>query len=179
LPANPKPTRADRAAVQSFVRPLQQAIYCISYTKILQGDGERDGESALTLPDRWVRLQHPAGLHLSLIHAYTVSSGVVHTTTYYYDIADGDLQPVVQFHWHPGTRVDYPHIQVRSRTGLVDVQGRHIPSGRVSFESVVRFLIDELKVDPVPEHAATWRDLLDQNEEQFLTSRSWHTRPGI
>jgi hypothetical protein len=59
---------------------------------------------------------------------------------------------VFAWHWHP-TRTPqkpYPHLHVRSEHRLLGLalKNLHMPTGRVSFEEVVRFLIDELRVVP-------------------------------
>jgi hypothetical protein len=46
----------------------------------------------------------------------------------------------------------------------------HIPTGRVSFEQVVRFLVDDLEVVP---QRHDWRDVIAESEERFRAFRTW------
>lgn len=95
---------------------MEEAIRCVSHAPVLRGDGERDGKSMLSIP-RWTGLDQRDGvpLRLSVQHAYRVERGEVHSVGYAYDIeVDGEM---LQFHWHPGTGVDYPPHQPQ----------RHVP----------------------------------------------------
>jgi hypothetical protein len=85
--------------------------------------------------------------------------------TYFYDIAVG-LQSdneVIGFHW-PGEAVKLvraihgrPHLHLgalvnarkNASAELTDFHKLHIPTGHVTFPMVVRFLIEELGVDPI------------------------------
>ena len=46
----------------------------------------------------------------------------------------------------------------------------HPPTGRVSVEAVVRFLIEDLDVVP---RRDDWGAILDRHEEAFRRSRTW------
>jgi hypothetical protein len=46
----------------------------------------------------------------------------------------------------------------------------HLPTGRVSLEAVVRFLIDDLDVVP---RRADWRAILARHEEASGRARTW------
>jgi hypothetical protein len=46
----------------------------------------------------------------------------------------------------------------------------HLPTGRVSIEAVVRFLIEDLDVVP---RRRDWSAVLDRHEEAFRRSRTW------
>ncbi|MDQ3693418.1 MAG: hypothetical protein M3464_07305 [Chloroflexota bacterium] len=45
---------------------------------------------------------------------------------------------------------------------------KHLPTGRVSIQSVVRFAIEELGVPPLRRN---WRDILDRGQQQFEVDR--------
>lgn len=47
---------------------------------------------------------------------------------------------------------------------------RHIPSGRVPLEDVIRWLITELEVVPIREN---WEEILVETREKFMASQSW------
>jgi len=85
------------------------------------------------------------------------------TREYSYTVSDADLHETVRWHWHPDTH-PAPHVHVAGFRG-------HIPSGRVTFESVVRFLIEEMKADPSDER---WDEVLTTEEGRHREFRTWH-----
>jgi len=71
----------------------------------------------------------------------------------------------------------YPHVHVRR--GHRDFAGLgkiHIPTGRVFFEDVVRFLIEEHEVEPVRED---WRTILDECAHLVGSWATWGGRPPV
>jgi len=89
-----------------------------------------------------------------------------------YDIADVDEDLILAFHWHPENsgRVTHPHLHAYGRHTTADLQKLHPPTGRVSIESVVLFLIEDLSVLP---RRADWPAILERNEELFRQRRTW------
>ena len=99
------------------------------------------------------------------------------TLTYSYRIADGPGREDWLFRWeyvshhteqgkslHPRhhCHVPFDHRCLTTK--------KHIPTGWVLLEEVIRFLIHELDVDPLSED---WDDILQESEEQF---RIWTGR---
>jgi len=71
------------------------------------------------------------------------------TLAYSYSLAeDAQLaKECIAWHWHPGTSRE-PHVHVRTEHPALGRLARlHLPTARVSFESVVRFLIGDLGVE--------------------------------
>src|SRR5690606_39013868 len=66
----------------------------------------------------------------------------VRTDGYLYTLSDSEAleTEIIGWHWHPETAMR-PHIHT---AGLVG----HVPTGRVSFEAIVRYLIEECGVVP-------------------------------
>jgi hypothetical protein len=67
------------------------------------------------------------------------------------------------------------HIQIQAKVesfagGVLDLNKIHLPSGWITVEEVVRFLITELKVKPFSDD---WDDLLQKSEQKF---REWTRR---
>lgn len=85
------------------------------------------------------------------------------TDKYTYSVFDDQQNEVASWHWHPETYRS-PHVHVREARGL------HIPTGRVTFESVVRFLIEDLGVQ---EARQDWDSVLNDQEDRHLTWRTW------
>jgi hypothetical protein len=113
----------------------------------------------------------------------------VTTREYIYQIASGaDGKALYEFHWHP-EKIDrdtlepvkrkigekapfpYPHTHVRARDErFEDLNKRHIPSGRVAFEDVARFLISDCSVKP---KRADWPKILTETRKEFDKTRNW------
>lgn len=77
---------------------------------------------------------------------------------------------LLAWHWHPNTRPD-PHLHVGADHPVVTELPRlHVPTGRVSFEEVGRFLITELGVVPM---RRDWEETLAETESRFRAFRTW------
>ena len=101
----------------------------------------------------------------------------VSTKFYLYSIADENNNDLIGFHYHPELTEDpvpYPHIHAYAdqdaRFLSLNLHKRHIPSGRVALEDVVRWLIDEMKVTPIRDD---WDTVLAEAKEKFTSNRSW------
>jgi hypothetical protein len=83
-------------------------------------------------------------------------------------------QELMEWHWHPlrTPQRPEPHLHVRSQHRLLglDLPTLHIPTGRVSFEEVVRFLIEEMRVVPTRED---WQAVIADTERRFREFRTW------
>lgn len=96
-----------------------------------------------------------------------------HTLGYAYTISPDELaaSEIFTWHFHPHRSEPDTHLHIGGRHPMVgDLSNLHAPTGRVSFESIVRFLIDDLGVSPGRED---WRDLLADAEERFRAWRTW------
>ena len=70
---------------------------------------------------------------------------------------------LLAWHWHPDVRPD-PHVHANGHPD------QHIPTGRVTLESVLAFLLADLHVKP---RIAGWRETLSQTEELHKKYRTW------
>ena len=118
-------------------------------------------------------------IQLTLTHTYYVVPAEgehgpwrVSTAGWIYEVADADDNLIVAFHWHPDGhgRVTWPHIHAYGAHDTVEMHKLHPPTGRVSIESVVRFLIEDLGLVP---RRADWPAILERNERLFRERRSW------
>jgi hypothetical protein len=138
--------------------------------------GEREAwtlsEDPLLLPSTVVT----DGLRVELGHQFKVvedtaaaSSNRWHCSTlaYQYRVDRGVGGELLSWHWHPHTGVPFPHLHV---SGASLSRKAHLPSGRVSVEAVLRFLISDLRA---PARRADWTDVLDRAERPFLDYRRW------
>ena len=64
----------------------------------------------------------------------------------------------------------WPHIHAYGTHESEELHKLHPPTGRVSIEAAVRFLIEDLGVVP---RRADWRVILERNEGLFRERRSW------
>ena len=79
-----------------------------------------------------------------------------------YGVLDGTGTPILAFHWHPhgSGRVTWPHLHAYGVHELVEFHKLHPPTGTVTISSVVRFLIEDLGVQP---HRPDWQAILDRH----------------
>jgi hypothetical protein len=97
------------------------------------------------------------------------------TNEYAYRVSDERDSIIAAWHWHPMTQLagddaPWPHLHTYGARDALTLHKLHLPTGRVSLEAVVRFLISDLDVVP---RRADWRAVLDRQEEQFRQTRSW------
>lgn len=105
------------------------------------------------------------------------TSGTVTTKYYLYSVADANGKDLLGFHFHPDLTEDpvlYPHIHTYAKQDprflSLELQRKHIPSGRVALEDVIRWLISEMNVKP---RRKDWDDVLTKAKARFLEIRSW------
>lgn len=96
------------------------------------------------------------------------------TEEYIYNITDEEDPRKYMFawHWHPNQWPDtHMHVNAQLSNGM-KLDGRHIPTARIAFEEVLRFLIAECEVEPAKE-TAEWRTVLDETQERYEKFRTW------
>jgi hypothetical protein len=92
----------------------------------------------------------------------------VSTVAYDYRLSRSDGAELLSWHWHPHI-LDFrwPHMHVAR--GPVSRRA-HLPTGRVSIESVIRLLLMDLGVRSL---RPDWAAVLDETEGLFLRYRRW------
>lgn len=111
------------------------------------------------------------GLYLYASHQYAIAKDeegyVVRTGGYLYSV-NSDVQggELFGWHWHPESAswCLWPHVHVPAD------HGDHLPTGRVAFEQIVRWLLQEARLPPL---RADWEELLERNELDWRDRRSW------
>ncbi len=119
-------------------------------------------------------------LALNIAHAYRIIESdapgapwQVTTAGYAYGLELADDQTgreIIVFHWHPHEQtVTIPHIHLEAgaQLGFAPLANAHVPSGRVTLESVVRLAID-LGARP---RRRNWEDILTATEKAFEARR--------
>lgn len=175
---SPLPGRTPHEARSNFLGPLQRVLSCLTGAQLYYRQAPVGESEALLVSDDPVALRCRGGavLKLSIGHRYTLVEtderqlGPWKATTraYLYRLDDGEGQEQVSWHWHPSgrSRFDRPHLHV----GAGHLAGRHLPTGRVSIESVVRLLLGEMDV---VSRRSDWVQVLDDAEGNFLAYRTW------
>lgn len=95
----------------------------------------------------------------------------VSTKRYQHHLFDADGREILLFHWHPTTGQASPHLHVSNPTPESPYTRRaHVPTGRVTVEAIVRFLLSELDAEPGRED---WLAVLDECDATFDRFKSW------
>jgi hypothetical protein len=179
------PGRTASEAKEAFLAPLRRAASCVTGVQLLiSGDhsdrpGSRQSITFLELPTfRSVRLK--CELSFRLVHAYKLDfdptkpgheQWKVRSERYYYSLLHAaDRREMLSWHWHPNTGDPRPHLH--HGVGLGDL--RHIPTGRVTVESIIRYLLVDLDVPPKRDD---FLQVLDEAERLHVEHRSWHAYP--
>ena len=100
----------------------------------------------------------------------------IRTTSYTYAVElAATNQEVVAFHWegHRAGKFLAPHLHIgyATKTEFPHLPPKaHIPTGRVAFEDVIYFMIQELGVPPLQRD---WKDVIAQTRQPFMVEKSW------
>jgi hypothetical protein len=178
------PGRSPEEARKAFLQPLQRALSCITDAKLLVSRGKQPGDvEALALSEDPLQLTSAriGPVQFALGHQFRLindgrKAWHVSTTAYRYHLLDESGAELVGWHWHPDSLGDFrlrghPHLHVPA--GSID-RRVHVPTGRVSIESVLRLLLVDLAVPPRPAHVADFATVLQECEEPFIRHRRWH-----
>jgi hypothetical protein len=180
--------RTPHEAYSNFIRPLQQAVSCVTdAVLVVRGGGffPRDEPYVLNIGDATaVSVAGPRGAHFGLTiaqqyrlveDASTLGPWKVATAAYAYALltaADGE--EIFGYHWHPRGRspITTPHFHFGSgaRVERSDVSGAHFPSGRIALEEFLRCIIRDFQVSP---RRADWQEVLDSTQQAFEIYRTW------
>jgi hypothetical protein len=178
------PGRTPGEARKAFLEPLQRALSCITDAKLFVSRGKQPGEvEALALSEDPLRLTSAriGPVQFVLGHQFRVvqdgrKSWHVSTAAYRYHLLDDSGRELIAWHWHPESLGDtrlrgHPHVHVQA--GPIE-RRIHVPTGRVSVESVLRLLLIDLAVAARPAHVADFAKVLDDCETPFIQHRRWH-----
>lgn len=125
------------------------------------------------------RLQLSGRMRYMIIEDNRHDYGPYRVTTrgYLYSLCTRDGQALVNYHWHPSgnSHVKTPHLHIGSAQldqDAVISSAHHLPTGRITFEEIIRTAIKEFEVEPFSDR---WRDILDLCETPHRLYRSWPT----
>lgn len=179
-------------AYDRYARTLQAIVGCVTEARLILIERRaievdtvyaialRSGDGVV-LKSRLGAIQFDLGQRFRIIRDPVATAGPYRATTveYWYRFGMRDGPALLSFHWTPETtdpaQRTMPHLHVES--GLIgeSVHNRlrsfnklHVPTSRVSCESIVRFAIEELECPPVNR---SWQSVLDQEEARFRRHR--------
>ena len=174
-----KRARSRNQAVRRYKRGLQKALTCLTGTDIWITPADTTGsEEFLLTVAGGEPVMLSCGNH-DLFFDASQRFSVYHdgrefrvrTLGYIYTMSSSETleTEVVSWHWHPRTR-SRPHIHVG---GLAL---GHVPTGRVTFEAVARYAIEDLGATPGRDD---WEDVLMETEARHAKFRSWSVAPNV
>lgn len=181
-------------AYNRYIDRLERALGCISAKRLVLAEPTKfqlNADYPLVLNNNdpvllrgEVNVYLSAGQRFRIVEDKEVKQGPyrVHTVEYWYQIDCPKDTEIFTYHWKPESTTTplerEPHIHLGSSVVANDVvlmrkqfSKLHIPTGRVSIESVVRFLIGEIKVQPIVNE---WETVLDEGQQLFDTFRRRH-----
>ena len=174
------PGRTPAEALRAFLDPLQRATSCLGSAK-LTISGRQPGTVnawALNGVDGMVfdhGMHFEAQMHFEIIRAD--DGWRVTTRAYRYRFAVPSTE-IFLMHWHPTGHSPYrlPHMHVNF-AGLpqdVDMEARHLPSPRMTYEHAISWVLGGGFVHPArPE----WEEILNETLQVHLEHRTWSNRP--
>jgi hypothetical protein len=164
--------------------PLRAVVGCVTSEGFVARGPRVAGERQTAhFQDGFAVLSRRNGhtLSLELYHRYIVRAAegdrgpwTASTVEYVYEVGDERGEPIAAWHWHPGTRrpedaVQWSHLHAYGSRETLTLHRLHLPTGRVSIEAVVRFLIEDFDVIP---RRDDWSAIRDRHERAFRASRT-------
>jgi hypothetical protein len=173
------------AAVDAFLDPLRVAASCLGgahFTLTPKARGDVGETHAWTL-NRDTPIQLGKGLSfrasmqfetLDLGRSEKRARFRVTTREYIYAVSLHGKE-IIAAHWHPASSSPYtgPHWHIGAvaltKAGIY-LERAHMPSPRISFESMIRFMIEQMGVAP---HCEDWSERLARTESVFENFKTW------
>lgn len=152
--------RTPQQALESFVRPLQQALSCVC-NGVLLASGVRDPSVShmLRLAASPQRIRAAEYLALTFACYYRVvetpdSSGPWKVSGVGYRCALHDAEhEILAYHWHPLARGDvgFPHLHLSAGARVTHprLATAHLPTGLVHLEDVLRLAVESFDAQPM------------------------------
>ena len=177
------PARTDVQARDRFRKYLQQSLSAVHRTAIWRVFKPGEIWLAVTAPEV-VRLRsadHSSRIFLrsTLVfhcedHPDYPGERKVVTEEYAHTLSTDNLlkDEICSWHWQPGSRPD-PHLHVGNLEGTgAPPKRHHLPTGRVAFEQVLKYAIEEQGVaTALPKEEALAQ--IDESLRRFFAFRSW------
>lgn len=180
------PGRTPAEAVSVFLEPIQAAVSCLGTAKITLSPRGRGGLDIVHLlsVNSGSAMKIDKGLTFDVRLRYEIirtSQSEIHpfrvtTRAYLHAVAAAGGNELITAHWHPtgASSITGPHYHMGVAALAPDgvfTPRAHIPSPRVSVETMVRLCIEQFGCQAVRDD---WREVLDRCEDNFTKHRSWH-----
>ena len=169
----------ESAARERYKYYLQQALSCIHPSAYFYiGKQPLADEWALSTNPIPIPLQTRDGgvLYLTATQSFRTKrqkrEWKVSTQAYIYNVSEwADTRDYMfAWHWHPSQPPEC-HLHVSAElSNHMKLDKKHLPTARVSFEEVLRFLIEEFDVEPAK---SEWQGVLAETQERYERHRSW------
>jgi hypothetical protein len=123
--------------------------------------------AALRLSSRLARALLSVRLDLMLVETKDIyPPAKLHVAGYSFQLADGFGNELLAYHWHPVglSHVRTPHLHLGAstvRNDAIPINETHLPTGVVTLPEIVRYLIEEIGVEP---NRADWQAILSRVE---------------
>lgn len=170
----------EAAARDRYRHYLQQSLACIHPSAyFFFGKQPLAAEWALSTDPAPIPLHDRDGheIFLTATQSFTMRKDKgewrVSTREYIYNVSDSEDTRSYMFawHWHPNQRPEcHLHVNAELANGM-KLHRRHVPTARVSFEEVLRFLIEECGIEPNTH--SNWRTVLHATQERHEKHRTW------
>ncbi len=177
----------DQALVE-FQRQIGRVLNCITNAWVYSAPIGADSYMLLSAPADHTPRPVRAGSFLRLrrgnetlfLQAYQQIQVIdadnfrISTIRYFYIIwSSRQNERIIDWHYHRRRNGSFQaHLHIRDDADATNhyLINRHIPTGRVSLEDVVRFAIQEMNINS---RDANWATVLDQTEAVFRADRTW------
>jgi hypothetical protein len=193
-----EPAFSPREARARYVRIISLPLTCVTRAQwcdapTLRGSEEEERAIQLTGMPKPLRLKRADGqpVYLAATQGFRLvpderyapgrgewkatTTGYVYTV---YETSDHEPAKAMAWHWHPtsgGSHEPHVHIYRDGQIAGQELDKLHFPGERVAFESVILFLINELRVTPLRED---WGEMIHSALERFVLFRTWPQSGG-
>lgn len=159
--------------MERYLAPFRTAVSCVSHGSLIMTTAQRPEVNevfALTINRsepivfrRMPSITFRGGQFFRILRDDAIEDGVhrVQTVKYFYQFSTADGHEILNFQWTPEEghlpgRKTFPHLHIgrgllggRSAIFPATFHKKHVPTGHVSFTSIIRFAIEELGVPPL------------------------------
>jgi hypothetical protein len=171
--------RTPKEAVERYAEPIRTTLTCITDAIVSYRGGVYPGKihSLSFLNSSSIGRLFGTDLSLFFSQRYSLQQSSenewkIKTEGYWYTVKDEEDKEILAYHWHP---VDQPYKEPHLHLKMLapsrgEFARAHVPTGRISIETLALFLIRDLYVKP---HGTDWQAVIQRNHDLFEQSRNW------
>jgi hypothetical protein len=166
-------------ANQNFIQPIGLCLSCVTKDLIVASKPDANQLRVLSTKDgEPFKLKGTPLTYLLVVIRYKITEATgergpfkASTVAYNYTVYSRNKAEMLAFHWHPNLGPRYPHLHLYQGSGIAArLIKKHIPTDRISLEEVLRFLIEELGIEPLTDK---WDEVLTSTYEKYKKYRTW------